>query len=159
MDTAEMAAYRKKYAGLPKATLPPFVFLGDSLGSSNWWHGRILNGWANDWVKLWTNGKGNYAMTNREDNGIIVAVERLAATHRTDLRRLLFLRTASNYSMQAPGQTAESSLHAPLVGITPGLEACYRVGAVVVHELVDHWTRWEHSVPRSSDILQNPQPQ
>jgi purine nucleoside permease len=38
---------------------PPFVLKGDNLGSSTYWHGKIMTQWANDWVKMWTGGKGN----------------------------------------------------------------------------------------------------
>ncbi|PYV15757.1 MAG: purine nucleoside permease, partial [Acidobacteria bacterium] len=43
IDTPELAAYRAKYSEHPNARRPPFVLQGDSLGSSTFWHGRILN--------------------------------------------------------------------------------------------------------------------
>ena len=147
MDTPEMAAYRARYKGFPKAVVPPFVLKGDSLGSSTYWHGKIMNQWANDWVKLWTGGQGNYVMTNMEDNGTVTALARLAKIHKVDFRRVLVLRTASNYSMQAPGQSAEESVFAEYVGSLPSLESAHLVGRTVLHKLLENWSKWETSIP------------
>jgi adenosine deaminase-related growth factor len=146
-DTPEAAALRARYKKHPNARRPPFVLKGDSLGASTFWHGRILNQWANDWAKLWTKGQGNYVMTNMEDNGTANALQRLAKTGRADYNRLLILRTGSNYSMPPPGMDAASSILAPYVGLVPSLEAAYRVGSTVVHELVDNWAKWEYRTP------------
>jgi purine nucleoside permease len=146
-DTPDMAAYRARYKGFPKAIVPPFVLKGDSLGSSTYWHGKIMNQWANDWVKLWTGGQGNYVMTNMEDNGTATALTRLSKIHKVDFRRVLVLRTASNYSMQAPGQSAEESVFAEYAGVLPSLESAYLVGSMVLHKLLEDWSKWEKSVP------------
>lgn len=138
-DTPELSAYRARYTGQPKASRPPFVLKGDSLGASTFWHGRILNQWANDWTRLWTNGAGNFVMTNMEDNGTANALQRLTRAGRADYRRLLVLRTASNYTMPPPGTDAASNIFAPYVGYGPGLEAAHRIGSVVVRRLVERW--------------------
>lgn len=147
VDSPEMAAYRAKYKGYPKAVLPPFVLKGDSLGSSTYWHGKIMNQWANDWVKLWTGGRGNYVMTNMEDNGTMTALSRLSKARKVDFRRVLLLRTASNYCMQGTDQDAANSLTAEYAGGNPSLEAAYRVGSTVLHELLKNWTTWEATIP------------
>jgi purine nucleoside permease len=147
MDTPQMAAYRATYKGYPKAMLPPFVLKGDSLGSSTYWHGKIMTEWANDWVKLWTGGRGNYVMTDMEDNGMLTALSRLSQAKKADLRRVLLLRTASNYCMQAPGQTASASLSAEYAGMIPSFEAAYQVGSTVLHELLKGWPKWEAKIP------------
>jgi purine nucleoside permease len=147
VDTPEIAAYRARYTEHPNARRPPFVLKGDSIGSSTFWHGGILNRWANDWVRLWTHGRGNYVMTNMEDNGTANALERLAKIGRADRNRLLVLRTGSNYSMPPPGMDAASSILAPYVGGLSSLESAYRVGSRVVHELVDNWSKWRGRIP------------
>lgn len=148
IDTPEAAVYRARYKGFPKALLPPFVLKGDSLGSSTYWHGKVLNQWANDWVKLWTNGQGNYVMTNMEDNGTVTALSRLSKAGRADIQRVLVLRTGSNYDMQAPGQTAAESAFAPYAGSLPSLEAAHKVGSTVLHELLRNWSKFENTIPR-----------
>jgi purine nucleoside permease len=147
-DSPELAAFRAQYKAHPNASRPPFVLKGDSLGGSTFWHGRILNQWANDWMRLWTNGRANFVMTNMEDNGTALALQRLSKTGRADYNRLLVLRTASNYSMPPPGVQATASIFAAYVGLIPSLEAAYRVGSVVVHDLVENWAKWKDQIPR-----------
>jgi purine nucleoside permease len=78
------------------------------------------------------------AMSDMEDQGIAAALSRLSGMGRVDFRRVLFLRTASNYCMQAPSQDVNSSLHSEYAGYIPSLEAAYRVGSRVAHELAAH---------------------
>jgi purine nucleoside permease len=146
-DTPEMAVLRADWKGYPNAQRPPFVLQGDSFASDYYWHGKILTQYANDWVKLFTKNQGNFVMTNMEDAGIAEALERLDAMHRADFQRLMVLRTASNYSMQRPGHTAVESVTAPYAGYIPALEAAYRVGGTVVHELLMNWPKWEKETP------------
>jgi purine nucleoside permease len=145
-DNAAMAADRVRWVGFPNAMKPPTVIRGDSFASDSYWHGKVMTQYANDWVKLWTKGKGNFAMANMEDSGIAEALERLERMHRADYRRLMVLRVASNYSMQAPGQTAVESVTAPYIKST-AFECAWVTGSVVVRELVGHWDRYEGSVP------------
>jgi purine nucleoside permease len=146
-DTPEMAAYSATYKGFPKAMAPPFVMKGDSLGSSTYWHGKILTQWANDWVKMWTGGKGNFVMTNMEDNGTATALKRLERVRKVDFNRVLFLRTASNYCMPAPEQAAAGSLLHEYAGGLPALESAYQVGSAALHEILKHWKEWEEKIP------------
>ena len=147
-DGPEMAAFRKEFKNYPNAMRPPFVMKGDSLGSSTYWHGHKLNNWANDWVKLYTNGKGNFVMTNMEDNGTVTSLKRLSKVGKVDFDRILVLRTASNYSTPPQGMGAEWHFSAPYVlGGLPALQAAYKVGRIVVHELVDNWDQYESHPP------------
>jgi purine nucleoside permease len=146
-DSKEMAAFRAQYAGFPNAIKPPFVLLGDSFGTSRYWHGRILTRWANDWTKLWTDGDGNFVMADMEDQGFACAMTRLSKMGKVDFQRVLFLRTASNYCMPPPKMDANTSMHADYAGYIPSLEAAYRVGSVVVHELAGNWDKYRDRLP------------
>jgi purine nucleoside permease len=42
---------RIRYHGYPKALAGPEVLIGATLSSSTYWHGKLLNQWAHDWVK------------------------------------------------------------------------------------------------------------
>jgi purine nucleoside permease len=106
--------------------------------------------WASDWTKLWTQEAGEFAMTDMEDQGIAAALTRLAKMGRVDFGRVLFLRTGSNYCMQSPRQDVNISLHAEYAGYLPSLEAAYRVGSRVTHELVSHWDRYRDAAPSSN---------
>jgi purine nucleoside permease len=149
-DTDQMKAYRATYEGFPNAQKPPFVLIGDTFGSCRYWHGKAMTRWAEDWTRLWTDGKGEFAMSDMEDQGFAAALYRLSKMGRVDFQRVLFLRTASNYCMQAPKQDVNNSLHADYAGYIPSLEAAYRVGSKVVHELASHWDEYRDRPPASS---------
>lgn len=151
-DSSEMAAYRATYTNYPNAQKPPFVLMGDNLSGSTFWHGKLLNGWANDWVKLWSKGQGNYVTTAMEDTGTLQALTNLSKAGLVDINRVMVLRTASNYDSQGTGQTAAESLNhetgeTSYSGYLPSLEAAYKVGSTVIHELVDNWNKYEQTVP------------
>ncbi|HVU18634.1 MAG TPA: purine nucleoside permease [Candidatus Didemnitutus sp.] len=147
MDTPEMQKYRATYTGFPNAQKPPFVLMGEVLGSNRYWHGEKMTQWANDWVKLMTNGKGNFVMTAMEDQGVSIALHRLAKMGKVDFNRFLVLRTASNYCMPAPGQSVVQSLTAEYAGGGPAFEAEWRVGTVMVHEILGHWDTYGPKAP------------
>jgi purine nucleoside permease len=146
-DTDGMKAYRATYSGFPNAQKPPFVLCGETFGSCRYWHGRAMTHWATDWTRLWSDGKGEFAMSDMEDQGIAAALTRLSKMGLVDFQRVMFLRTASNYCMQAPSQDVNKSLHAEYAGYLPSLEAAYRVGSRVTHELAAHWDRYRDTPP------------
>ena len=147
-DGPEIAAFRKQFEGYPNAVKPPFVMIGDAMGSSTYWHGEIFNQWANDWIKMYSDGKGNFVMTAMEDNGTATALMRLDKAGRVDFDRLLVLRTASNYSTPPPGESASWHISAEYVlGGRPAIESAYQVGSVVLHEILDNWKKYEIHIP------------
>jgi purine nucleoside permease len=132
---------------------PPFVLRGDELSAETFWHGRLLNQWARDWVKYETDGKGTYATCGMEDTGTLQSLTWLARAGKVDLHRVLVLRTASNYDQQRAGITAAESLAETKVtkysAYIPALEAAYRVGHVVVDSLVANWGQARDAIPGS----------
>ncbi len=145
-DTPAMARIRSAWTGYPNAARPPFVLLGDSFSSDYFWHGQLMNRYANDWVRIWTGGHGRFVMTEMEDSGMMEALNRLNAMHRVDLGRVMIARAASNYSMPAPGVT-------PLASITAShsdpatFEAAWAAASPVLHELSGHWSRYQAAPP------------
>jgi purine nucleoside permease len=149
-DTPVIAEFRKQFAGYPAATRPPFVTIGDSLSSSKYWHGEHMNQWANDWVKLQAGKDANFMMANMEDSGTMTALRRLSRVGRVDLKRVLVLRTASNYSMAPPGKSTAWSTTAEYPGEgAPAIEAAYQVGNRVVQELLKGWSHYRDTIPGS----------
>jgi purine nucleoside permease len=146
-DDAAVAQFRATFTGFPNAQKPPFVLLGDTFASDYYWHGAIMNKFAEDWVRLWTNGKGTFTMTEMEDSGFMGAIERLGHDHRVDPDRVLVLRTGSNYSMQRPGHMPVESLTAPYIGGRVALEAAYLCGSTVLHQLLDNWATTRDHIP------------
>ena len=150
-DTESVQGFRARYTEHPKALRPASVLIGSNLASSTYWHGKLLNEWANDWVAYYTEGRGNYVTTAMEDTGTLRALTNLARAGRADVNRVLVLRTASNFDLQPPGITAAQSLSGEKIGhysaFIPSLEAAHAVGSKVVHALVDGWARYETEIP------------
>ena len=151
LDDSDAMRKRRAQFDSPMARRPPFVLKGDTLSSMTFWHGRLMNQWANDWVKYHTGGKGNYVTTAMEDTGTLQALTFLDKAGRVDRNRVLVLRTASNFDQQRPGISAAESLAETKIGqygaYMPALEAAWRVGRTVVTELTGHWDRYRERMP------------
>lgn len=145
-DNEEMRKDRLGWSVYPNAARRPFVLEGDSFASDTYWHGLVMTRFAEDWVKMWTRGRGRFCMTNMEDAAIAEAMLRLDRMNRVDYRRLMVLRVASNYSMPKPGMTALESVNSPYIKST-ALEATWLVGSKVVHELTGNWVAYREHVP------------
>lgn len=149
-DGPGLQAERARYTGYPNAQRPPFVLKGDTLSASTFWHGKILNEWAGRWVAYWTDGKGQFVTSAMEDTGTYQSLVYLSASGRVDKDRVMVLRTASNYTMQPPGMTAAEHLlreNAGYAGLNASVEAAYRVGSVVVDEIVGGWSHYRDHPP------------
>jgi purine nucleoside permease len=149
-DNDAMRQRREQFEGA-NARRPPFVLKGDTLSSSTFWHGKLLDQWANDWVKYHTDGQGNYVTSAMEDTGTLQSLTFLSKAGLVDRNRVLVLRAASNYDQQRAGITAAESLAETKIGsyvaYLPALEAAFRVGRVVVDELASHWERYRDRTP------------
>ncbi|HEY2679560.1 MAG TPA: purine nucleoside permease [Steroidobacteraceae bacterium] len=148
-DTADLKAARAGYSREPAALKPPTVFLGDEVSTTRFWHGERRTQWARDWMKLWTDGAGTFAMTACEDQGILDVLGLFARAGRIDNRRVLVLRTASNYSREADG--ADPSVHFAHGGAGAAFEAAYRVGSPVVKALVAGWAEYATTPPEGKN--------
>ncbi len=152
-DTPALKSIRAGYARYPNAMKPPFVLKGDEVSASDWWLGERMNSLAQQWMAYWSGGKGRAVTTAMEDCGILTSLTSLARTHRVRLDRILVLRTGSDYTVPASGQTAtqllasEADEDAALSAFVPALEAAYRVGSTVVNEIVRNWARYAEQTP------------
>src|SRR5215472_9973580 len=151
-DNPDIKARRMEFDG-DAAHRPPFVLRGDNLSAETFWHGKLLNQWARDWVKYQTDGRGTYTVCGMEDTGTLQSLTWLARAGKVDIHRVLVLRTASNFDQQRPGITAEESLAETKVtkysAYLPALEAAYRVGHVVVDSLVANWDKTRDAIPEA----------
>jgi purine nucleoside permease len=149
-DTEGMATSRARFKDYAAADKKPGVMMGESLGADHFWHGAIMNQWARDWVRLYTGGTGSFSISDTEDQSILLALEELGRLGRVDPKRVLILRTVSNFTVPPTGTSPEKSLFENLSGspgYLPSLEANYKVGSVVVRELLKNWARYERQVP------------
>ena len=149
-DTAEIRDRRQSFAG-DNARRPPFVLRGDNLAASTFWHGKLLNQWARDWVKYQTDGKGTYAICGMEDTGTMQSLTWLDRAGKVDAKRVLILRTASNYDQQREGISAAESLAETKItkysAFLPALDSAFRVGDVVVRFIVANWAADRDRMP------------
>jgi len=151
IDSDSIRKARGRFTGFPTALSPPFVTHGDALSGMTFWHGALMDEWANAWVKYFTGGQGNFMVTAMEDTGTLQALTFLSRASRVDFGRVLVLRAVSNYDRQAPGSTAADSLKQMIEGdydaYRESLEAAERVGDRVVRDLVEHWPERESMIP------------
>lgn len=149
-DSEAMQSARAHYSS-ENARRPPFVLKGDTLSSGTFWHGKLLNDWAVDWVQYHTGGKGNFVTTGMEDTGTLQSLTLLAKAGRADLNRVLVLRTASNFDLPPDGVTAAENLArtnlAAYSAYRPALEAAWRVGNTVVENLLGNWPKYRDLTP------------
>lgn len=144
----ETKDFEKLFKNYPNAQKDPFVTMGETLSSSTYWHGKLLNQWANDWVKLYSDKNKNFMTSNMEDSGTLTALQRLEHAGLVKTNRVMVLRTVSNYTMPPEGQSASWSTTAPYPeqGI-PAFETAYTVGNIVVDEIVKEWTEMKLNIP------------
>jgi purine nucleoside permease len=154
-DYPALEKTRNLYTEHPNARRPPFVLKGDQLAAMTFWHGSILNDWANDWVTYWSEGEGEFVTSAMEDTGTMQALTWLTRAGRADRDRLLVLRTASNYAVPPPGVDAATNLLAETeryAGMAASLESAYLVGSKVVDTLVENWDTFRERTPTPEDL-------
>ncbi|MEM6485127.1 MAG: purine nucleoside permease [Pseudomonadota bacterium] len=154
-DFESLDETRDLYTEHPNAQRPPFVLKGDHLATMTFWHGKILNDWANDWVSYWSEGKGEFVTSAMEDTGTMQALTWLTRAGRADRDRLMVLRTASNYTMPPPGVDAATNLLAEnegYAGLDASLESAYLVGSTVIDALVADWPEYADRTPVPADL-------
>jgi purine nucleoside permease len=150
-DTDRMRTARARYIGFANAQKPPFVTRGDDVSGSTFWHGTLMDRWANAWDAYFTGGNGKFMVTAMEDTGTMQALTFLAQAGRIDMHRVLVLRTVSNFTREAPGETPADSLKRMATGNYPAfresVEAAESVGDKVVRDIVEHWDEREAKIP------------
>jgi purine nucleoside permease len=144
-DSDRLKEVRREFDGTA-ANRPPFVTMGDEVTGSRYWHGKLEDAWASEWMRYFSGGKGEFATTAMEDTGTLQSLRFLANAGRVDWRRILVLRAVSNYDQQPRGLSASESLARQRIGsysaYLPALEAAYSVGHTVVSELTLHWEKY-----------------
>ncbi len=152
-DSDAVRAFGARFKGYATAALPPFVLIGDSIAGDRFFHGELMSRWAIDWDRIYTRGLGRLAISDCEDAGVCLALQRLATMGKVDFNRLLVLRTACNFTVPPTGVTPARSLFGDTisdssgVAYLPALESDYRIGSVVALKLLNGWARYRDHVP------------
>jgi purine nucleoside permease len=138
-EDAAMKAHRLKYGTAGPTGSGPRVRIGANLAGEVFWHGAKKDAWAHRWVTFETDGVAHLGTTAMNDSGTLLALQAMTAEGKADWNRALVLRTASNFEMQSPGETAAQSLqaeqHGAYTAYLPALETAYAVG----HRVVAAW--------------------
>ena len=149
-DSDHLREIRSRFDGAA-AQRPPSVMMGDEISSSTYWHGKLSDAWATEWVKYFTDGRGEFVTTAMEDTGTLQALRFLANAGRIDWPRIMVLRTVSNYDRQPMGMSAAESLEHQRIGAysgyLPSIESAYIVGHAVVKELLGQWPKYRVQRP------------
>jgi purine nucleoside permease len=147
-DSDRLKEVRAGFTGAA-ARRAPFVALGDEITGSRYWHGKLMDAWASEWMRYFTDGKGTFATTAMEDTGTLQSLQFLGNAGRVNWSRTLVLRTVSNYDQQPRDLDAAQSLARQRIGnysaYLPALEAAYKVGHTVVNELITNWSRYSEA--------------
>ncbi len=154
-DIASLEETRKLYVNHPNAQRKPFVLKGEQLSAMTFWHGAVMNDWANKWVKYWTDGKGEFVTSAMEDTGTFLSISYLSNIGKADKNRVMVLRTGSNYTMPPPGVTAAENLlreNEGYAGLDASLESAYIVGSTVVEKLLANWALYKDKTPTPADL-------
>lgn len=151
-DDANLQQLRARYINSPAAQRPPAITKGAVLAAGTFWIGELLNTWAENWVNYWTAGQGVFTTTAEEDAAYMQALTFLSQVQTVDLKRVMVLRGASDYSVPPPGQTAAQLLASEVdaigySGFVESLSSTYLAGSAVVNELSGNWRRYRDNVP------------
>lgn len=151
-DDVNLRHLRAKYDGFPKAQKPPFIFEGDVIAAGTFWIGSLLNTWAENWVNYWSDGRALFAMSAEEDSGYLQALTFLSQAKMVDINRVMVLRSASDYTIPPPGQTAADVLaadedHTGPSAIPESMNSAFEAGSAVVYELVHNWSNYRDHIP------------
>ncbi|WP_419813094.1 purine nucleoside permease [Bacterioplanoides sp.] len=150
-DDAVIAEERKLYTQYPNAQTKPVVMKGDHMAAMTFWHGEQFNQWANEYVDYWSEGQGKFVSSAMEDTGTAQSLFYLDRAGKADYQRLMVVRTASNFTVPAPGMTAAENLlnsegHT-YAGMELALENAWRVGSKVVDTLAKNWHHYRDHLP------------
>jgi len=153
-DSDRLKEVRSHFDGAA-AQQPPAVILGDEISSSTYWHGKLSDAWASEWMRYFTHGEGQFATTAMEDTGTLQSLRGLANAGRVDWNRILVLRTVSNFDQQPRGMSAAESLSQQRIGsysaYLPSLAGAYTIGHTVVRELLNHWAKYGVAAPAADE--------
>ena len=151
-DDPSVQLERDLYTEHPNARGKPKVIKGDHIAALTFWHGALLNDWANQLVEYWSEGKGNMVTSAMEDTGSYLSISWLDKIGRADKDRFMVLRMGSNFTMQPPTRTAAENLLKETqgykyAGLEIAVESGYIVASRVVDELLKNWAQYEDTIP------------
>ena len=91
MNPETLAETSSLYTEHPNAQKPPFVLTGGHIAAMTFWHGELMNDWANRWVSYWSDGATDFVTSAMEDTGTYQALYYLDKINKVDVDRFFGL--------------------------------------------------------------------
>ena len=139
--------YRSTFAGYQGAIRPPIVLSGSIVGSARYWHGKVLNQWASDWVQYWSKDGDPFLLSDTSDQAIMAALTTLAKMGRVDFHRVMVERGAWAYTVPTPNQPKDKSLDDDFPGLGMAAASAFLAARPIFHEITGHWARYADETP------------
>lgn len=150
-------AYRARYASTNAyhaGSKAPSVVGCDVATSDVYFSGTLLGEAFENTTKLFTNGSGEYCTTAQEDNATLEALLRGALHKLIDFRRIIIMRTASDFDRPYAGEASTVNLfYAAQGGFEPAIANIYLAGVKVVEGILKEWhNTFEKGVPAANYV-------
>ena len=146
-DSVDITTERKGYKDFPAAQQPPAVVKGSQLCGKTYWHGKLMNQWATDWVRSATHNQGQFFTSGMEDSGSFLALSLLTQAKKADLDRFMILRAVSNYTFSPASKNDPENFFNDAnqyAGMAVALKGAYDVGSKVVNHIVENWDTFKN---------------
>jgi len=148
-DSDDVRAYRAHYHSAP-ANERPRVVQCDTVSGDTWFVGRRLGDRAARWMRLLTQGAGDYCTTQQEDNATLNALSRGSQSGLVDLKRVAILRSGSDFDRPYAHQDVFGGLRAQLKldgSVRIAANNLVKAGMPLVEAIVGHWDLWRDGTP------------
>ena len=138
-DSSKAAFYRLLYKE-DQARSRPSVQRGVSVTGDSYWHGRGSSRTADEVCSAYSTGP--YMVTQMEDSAFAGVLKALGK-----LERMFIVRDVVNFDQPHPGQTVKESLSTSSGGFSIGMTNGFRVGSIIVDNIISDWESWKVSFP------------
>ncbi|KAF5665162.1 purine nucleoside permease [Fusarium heterosporum] len=142
-DANEPKQYRALYGRMGEsyksASQPPSVVKCDTATSDVYYSGSRLSESFENTTRVWTNGTGVYCMSAQEDNAVLEVLVRAAIEKLCDFKRVMVMRTGSNFDRGPLGRSDLEHLTAQQNGFFIAIANIYNAGIEIVKGIVEGW--------------------
>ncbi|CEN59407.1 hypothetical protein ASPCAL01857 [Aspergillus calidoustus] len=143
-DSDAARQYRRNYITADNrchtATQTPGIVQYATSTSDVYFAGHILTSTFANTTKALTGGKGVYCISQQEDNATLEALMRGAKAGLLDFRRIIIMRSGSDFDRPFPGQTAlQGLLYSDQGGFGIAVRNLYLAGREVIKGILGGW--------------------